>query len=788
MIGKCYLFIFCCKNVEFFLIFLIFFVSSRCFHYFSTAEKLEQHTVDCGQLNNCAIILPTDNSIVRFKNYGHSKRMPFIIYADIECLLEKIDDDNDNNHKSRFNYQRHKPFSVGYFFHCSYDESLCFYKSYRSISSTSLDCIDWFIEELYNLSQKLVEKFRTIVPMVELTAEQLLNHNTTQTCFICHKTFTNDDKRVMDHNHFTGIYRGTAHSHCNLNYIDFNIVPVIFHNLSGYDSHFIIEKLVTTFDGKVDCLPITKESYISFTKHVFDTGKGDKKGCVKYRFLDSFKFLNSSIDKLSSYLTQDKLHFLKREFDNLNPELFNLLTRKGVFPYDYVSSYEILQETFLPSQDKFYSLLNEKAISDSDYTHAENIWRSFDIKTLGEYSDLYLKIDVLLLTDIFENFRNDCLESHDLDPSHYYTLPGFTWDAMLKYTGVNLELLTDVDMLLFVERGIRGGVSQCSKRYASANNKYMTSYDKSKPSIYLMYYDINNLYGWAMSQSLPYGGFQWVDKQDIINFNINSIGLNDDIGYILEVDLEYPRKIHDLHADLPFCSEHLTAPGKRDKKLLLTLYAKKRYVVHYRMLQQCLKYGLKLTYIHRILQFNQSPWLKDYITLNTTLRTRANNDFAKNLFKLLNNAVYGKTIENVRNYKDVRLVTRWDGRYAAEALISKPNFHSRTVFSENFMAIQMNKLKIKMNKPVYVGMVILDISKECLYDFHYDYMSNIKHNLLYTDTDSLIYEIFCDDIYDLMKNNLDKFDTSDYPQDNIYKMPNVNKKVLGLMKDENNGK
>ena len=205
----------------------------------------------------------------------------------------------------------------------------------------------------------------------------------------------------------------------------------------------------------------------------------------------------------------------------------------------------------LPPRESFYSSLTGNTISESDYAHAENVWKRFSIRTLGEYSDLYLKIDVLLLADIFENFRDKCIESYGLDPAYYYTLPGYTWDAMLKYTNVTFELLTDIDMVLFVERGIRGGLSQCSNRYAHANNKYMQSYDSLKPSSYLMYFDVNNLYGWAMCQPLPYADFQWVSN--ILNFDVSSITLDSPTGYILEVDLEYPQHLHDAHTDLPFC-------------------------------------------------------------------------------------------------------------------------------------------------------------------------------------------------------------------------------------------
>ncbi|XP_076384059.1 uncharacterized protein LOC143261653 [Megalopta genalis] len=417
----------------------------------------------------------------------------------------------------------------------------------------------------------------------------------------------------------------------------------------------------------------------------------------------------------------------------------------------------------------------------------ERSWSRFGIQTLGQYSDLYLKLDVLLLADVFENFREKSLENYKLDPAHYYTLPGFEWDAMLKLTKIELELFTDVDMFLFVERGIRGGLSQCSHRYARANNKYMSTYDSAEPSSYLMYFDVNNFYGWAMSQPLPHRGFQWVD--DTSNFNIDSVPIDSPVGYILEVDLEYPQEIHDAHADLPYCLIHEVVTLQ--KKLLTTLSDKNRYVLHYRYLQQCLRYNLKLKKIHRILKFEQSCWLRRYIDLNTRLRANANNDFSKNLFKLMNNAVFGKTMENVRNHVNVKLLSRWSGRHGAKHLIARPNFHSCTVFSEDFVAVQMNQFSIKFYKPIYIGMSVLDISKLHLYDFHYGYMlPNFQERcrILYTDTDSLIYQIICDDAYEMIKRDIHRYDTSNYDRNNVYGVPIANNKVLGLMKDENGGK
>ncbi|XP_018406599.1 PREDICTED: uncharacterized protein LOC108782741 [Cyphomyrmex costatus] len=712
------------------------------------------------------------------------ERAPFVVYADLECVLRKTEDAATPT--SSYAYQQHEVFSTGYYVRCSYDDTLSAYRFRRDN-----DCVSWFARQLEDLAHRAKAIITANQPM-DFTRDDWQKFNSATHCHICERPFAPGDERARDHCHLTGRYRGPAHKGCNVNYKDSLYIPIVFHNLSGYDAHFVIKEIATKFKGQVDLLPLTKEKYISFTKYVDSTKEKDenniKKNGIKLRFIDSYKFLSSSLDKLAFYLDKDKLKIVRSEFSSLSDEDFNLLIRKGVFPYEYVDCVEKLNDTRLPPRKSFHSSLTGDTVSESDYAHAVNVWKRFSVRTLGEYSDLYLKTDVLLLTDVFENFRESCVASYGLDPAHYYTLPGFTWDAMLKHTRVKFELLTDIDMVMFIERGMRGGLSQFSGRYAKANNKYMQSYDSSEPSSYLMYYDVNNLYGWAMCQPLPYADFRWV--KDAANFDANAIAPDSPTWYILEVDLEYPQHLHDAHADLPFCPTRDKPLGKRENKLLASLYYKQRYVIHYRNLQQCIHHGLRVTKIHRVLRFAQSAWLRDYIELNTQFRTRAKNDFEKNLYKLMNNAVFGKTMENVRDRVDVKLVTTWDGRYGAETLIAKPNFHSRSVFAENLIAVELRKLEVKFNKPIYVGMCIVDISKVCLYEFHHEYMVPMfkeKCKIMYTDTDSLIYRVECDDVYAAMKRDIARFDTSDYQADNAYGMPLANKKVPGLMKDENNG-
>ena len=271
------------------------------------------------------------------------------------------------------------------------------------------------------------------------------------------------------------------------------------------------------------------------------------------RFIDSFKFLQTSLSKLVENLVKNNN---QSDFKNLNKAIkdnSSLLTRKGVYPYDYVTSINKLKETKLPSKEDFYSKLYDEEISDEDYHHAIKVWNTFNCQTLQDYRDLYLKTDVLLLADVFENFRKTCLKHYKLDPCHYYTAPGLAWDACLKDTKQELQLLKDYDMLMMFEQGIRGGISHISKRYAEANNKYMKDFDESKPSTFIQYLDANNLYGWAMTQKLPTHLFKWidVDKTSVLKL-LEKKDTNQ--GFIFEVDLDYPSSLWKSHNDYPFGS------------------------------------------------------------------------------------------------------------------------------------------------------------------------------------------------------------------------------------------
>ena len=249
-----------------------------------------------------------------------------------------------------------------------------------------------------------------------------------------------------------------------------------------------IEKFAKKIGPKVIAINFEKYIAIFLGKHL--------------TFIDSFSFMSQSLDQLSSNLSEDCFKYIKSDFQKLTHKQYKLIKKKGVYLYDYMDSFRRFSEISLPKIEDFYSILNDSHISDEEYSHAQDVWSAFHIQNLGEYHDLYLKTDVLLLADVFQNFRKTCLQYYRLDPCHYFSAPGLSWDALLRMSKINLELITDVDQQLFIEKGMRGGISYIAHRHAEANNKYMSSYNPKEESSYIMYLDANNIYGWAMSQSL----------------------------------------------------------------------------------------------------------------------------------------------------------------------------------------------------------------------------------------------------------------------------------------------
>ena len=783
-----------------------------CLLHFDTPKALKEHNSICLGVEEVAqrIQMPADKNLF-YTDHQKQLQAPYVIYADFEALITKESKISGNTEKKGL----HEVCSFGYIVvRCDgYAEEPVLYRGKNAAKK--------LLEELSKEEEWIREELRR-PKKIKFTSEDKADFERAKNCHICQQTLLRygrqakkawdedgnylgethltcgsykrkgnkpgkpsthcihckkpfvDDfymDKVRDHCHITGKYRGAAHWRCNINFrINPEMeIPVFFHNLRGYDSHLLLQGA----DGSnIKCIPNNKERYMSVT-------------VGKLKFLDSMQFMADSLDNLVKY-NKGNLP-ITHEFD--------LEECKGVYPYEYMDSWDKFKEP-LPPKEAFYSTLNESGISDEDYQRAQEVWKKYDCKNLGDYHDIYLYSDVTQLADVFQNFRSMCMEYYGLDPANFYTAPGLSWSALLKKTNAQLDLLTDYGMYRFVESGIRGGVCGPSRRYAKANNP-LVEHDTTKPTTYLWYLDANNLYGWAMSQYLPVRDFEWETPRTIEEYL--EVPKDAPQGYILEVDLEYPPEIHDLHNDYPMAPEIKEIPFeqlsplqkqmcpayKPYRKLTMNLMDKKNYVTHYRNLQFYVRHGLRVTKIHRVLKFTQEPWMAPYIDFNTQKRTVAKNDFEKNLFKLMNNSVFGKTMENIRKRVNIKIAPTVD---KAEEYVRQPGF---VRFEEmlSFYVIHMKKANLFLNKPIYTGLAVLDLSKLLMYEFYYDrlkpkYGDNCR--LLYTDTDSLIMEVATEDVYKDCLPDLDEYDTSEYPKEHFLYDPK-NKKVIGKMKDEMKG-
>ena len=780
----------------------------NCMNGFGTNEILVAHQNVCLKRKPQTEVFPKPGETLKFKNYERLHDVPIVVHADFECFVNPLKTKNKDPEKPyTTKYQNHIPSGFCYVASCV-DESVYPTKTVQKTASyEGEDMGKLFVETLTEDLKPMYEILKTPKLMI-MTDSDKTKHKNSKVCYACEDVFGTErlnDKtkkkekvtKCKDHCHITGKYRGAACDKCNLKMKVPMYVPILFHNLEGYDAHLFVKSLGLE-KGDIKCIPKTDEKYISFSKNIpmktyIDNDGKEKTEYLEIGFMDSLKFTSKSLDSLVKTLGKDQFETLtsqmisqipketsdgKRKHNRL--ESLKLLKQKGVFPYEYMTDFSKLSDTCLPPKEAFYSQLNETGISDADYEHAKKVWDVFNCKTMKDYHDLYLKTDTLLLADVMTEFRKTCKKAYGLDALHYYTSPGLALDAMLKYTKVELDLISDSDMYLMIEKGIRGGVSSIMKRYSKANHKYLKDYNPNMPSQHILYLDANNLYGWAMSKPQPHKNFKWMKEEELNNWESKPC--------ILEVDLEYPKELHDLHNEYPLAPEKIKV-NKIDK-LIPNLNDKSKYVIHHETLKLYLRLGLKLKKIHRCITFEESCFMKSYIDLNTNMRTKGTTDFEKDFYKLMNNSVFGKTMENVRNRVNVKLVTN---EKALNKLVKKPNYKRVSEFDENLVAVHMEKTTVKLDKPIYLGMSILDLSKTLMYEFHYDYVKpkwGDKAELLFTDTDSLCYEIQTNDVYADIKNDADKwYDTSNYDKDHPSELySGKNKKVIGFYKDECGGK
>jgi hypothetical protein len=549
-----------------------------------------------------------------------------------------------------------------------------------------------------------------------------------------------------------------------------------------------------------------------------EVGKTSKGRAIFFNivFLDSYQFLPSSLAALVD--TLDHLPITEHRLKSLFPAISDsIIRRKGVFPYSYFDSPARLDETCLPPIESFYDDLSKRACSPEDYAHALRAWSEFKCRTLLQYVLRYLHLDIYLLADLFEAFRQLCLREDGLDPIHFVSLPGLSYLACFKRSGETIDLLQDIDMVRLFERGIRGGLTFVNKHKVEARIPELGN--NQDENVYLVDWDMNNLYGHNLQEPLPHSEFSWVLGEDLKRLTIPDeiLDLPDDgeWGYLFEVDLTYPRELHDSTADFPlapekgYIEEDMFSPFMKSyytalcqarntpckytpyQKLLLTQSDKEQYVCHYRLLKYYLEKGMKLVRVRSAIRFRQKRFVEPYITYNNERRACARNAFEKDFYKLKNNSFFGKTMEDVRRRIDYRLVS---SEAEFDKLSSSPLFLDRDIFSPSVVGVHMFKGKVVLDKPIFIGQAVLDLSKLEMYHFFYETIRKCplirQPELVGGDTDSFFLALHCEpsvSLNDVYRSLAEHFDSSNYPQDHpLYSV--VNKARLGCFKDEAAGK
>jgi hypothetical protein len=374
------------------------------------------------------------------------------------------------------------------------------------------------------------------------------------------------------------------------------------------------------------------------------------------------------------------------------------------------------------------------------------------------------------------------------------------WNAMLKISREELQLLTDVDMHNFFKQGLRGGLAFIGNKYAKANNPKLKDYDPTKPKSYIKYFDLTNLYGYCMMQKLPVGKFTWIKNPKTIN---PKCPMN--YGYTYEVDIEYPAELHDAQNDFPAAPENFKPPGSQHEKLVNHFNVKKNYVANWQVLKMYQDMGCKITKIHRGIQYKVKSFMKSYLELNTNKRKLANNDFLKDYYKLMNNSVFGRTIMNKMKFGDYEIAN--SKRY--KKLMRKPHMVKREVIVNHCdecqklgsgqygecsdketcsLMVEKHKRIVELDQPIYVGVTITDLAKLRMYEFWNKIKAKYgdKIKLLMSDTDSFVVHWECEDVDEELAKMSEEFDFSNYPKDHKLHKLNIaeNVKKPGKMKDE----
>lgn len=644
---------------------------------------------------------------------------------------------------------------------------------------------------------------------LRMTNEDWRNFLARTNCEMCSVEFTKETQKHRDHEHLCPLdslstYRAALCRACNLCRAGekLNDIGVVAHFGSRFDTKLLIR-------------PMADRVRVGPNRRFKVVQKNRETNMViffqNYMFLDSFNFMDSSLAKLIEVNVKDEKTTAEPVFPILmnfvggSVEKYQILCRKLPFPYKYLTSFDVLPVEQLPSRSEFTDDLKKEEISDSDYTLAQTVWDMFECKNFQNFLELYLSCDVILLSAIFTRYCDICARELGCDPCHFFSSSHLSWQCALKYTKVEIQLIDDMEIYNFIRKHIKGGLCFIATRYARANLPHLPDFDETQPRTELRYLDARGLYSWALRKPLPIGNFEWLDEEELLTFDVEKACAEQGKGYILECDVEVPYELRDWLKDYPPLAQkiipdpalwtryqrklaeitgQLGSAGKTPK-LIADLTQKQNYVLHGSLLLVCLKIGLKLRKIHRILKFDEVAWAKSYIDLLESKRQAAKTLFESNQMKKMMNSIYGYLLSDVSKRLKTSMVT---SEKTFVRCSNKPNFRRWDIYGKRLVSVELQPQSVLLSSPISAGMVCLDRSKLHMLSFFYFFIKKHYGNrvtLLMTDTDSFIIKIEnSESLNDIMLKNQKYFDLSEMP--GKYNSM-VNQKRAGCFKDELGG-
>lgn len=771
-------------------------VCFNCLCTFVRRTALQAHVAWCHKEKSQNYVLPDPGSVVKYENAIKEIKIGYVFFFDFEtlqvtpekaCACKNLD---KCHHKTK-NVTEHVAFAYALVM-VDRDGNVV-----EDISYVGADAAAHFLQTVLGLEKKYMKMLKDVAPL-EMTEEEKQSHRLATRCHICKQPL--EDDIVRDHDHISGKYMGAAHNRCNFLRRECKKLVGFAHNFSGYDSH-IVMKAVADYQkhGKgltyIDAIPLNTEKFKMLKLN----------RCV---LLDSLAFLNASLDQLVETLKVSNhnfpiMHQWSTRIDG-GEEKMRLLRSKGVYPYEYVTDMEVVTNTTaLPPREAFHSRLSGRHITPEEYAFAKKVWREFDCRSLRDYTDLYCKADTYQLAEAVMELRESIFSEFNIDLCHYLSLPMMTKDIMLKYTRVEIEMMSDIDMIQFVKANIRGGLSYVSTRHFDVD----VEREKRGEDVSLLYVDANNLYGAAMRFAMPVSDYQWLTEDELAAFSVDrDVSEDAERGYILEVTLDYPEHLHLDHSAFPLAPEQIEITEKmlseyaqnvmqqltkktkhRSRKLTATFHRRERYVCHGLNLKLYLSLGMNLVTLHRGISFKQVKFLKPYIDMCTAKRAAAKTKTQSNMMKLLCNSLYGKMIESGTNRMDCKFVR---DREQALRRNTDPRLRGQLIFSEDLSIAFLAKKQVRLNQSWAVGFSILEISKYIMQSLMYKAIKPTfdgRVGVILSDTDSWILSVPSSSADAAVTELAPVMDFSNYPPAHPLYCDKV-KNRTGYLKNETPGK